>query len=143
VVTVKLTQDIESEGLVTGDVINVDKFSAAAMVKRGVAEEYDADSEPEVAREAAEPATYGGKPAETIDDIHDPDAQRDRRVQTAVRVGGPDPGPPRSPNPAQVPDPAVLEADSDPEPTEHKSGTKAASGAKPRGGDAGGGDTSS
>lgn len=149
-VTVKLLKDIEAEGLFEGDVISVDSLSAAGMVKRGVAAEYtDAD---ETAAEAGEPAEYAGRPAATIDDIHDPEAHHDRRVQTVVRVGGPDPGPPRKVNAAQAPgDIETDSADVQPDPatppaevapTEHKSRKKAASGAQPDGGDAGGGDGS-
>lgn len=145
--TVRLTKDIEVEGLVVGDVMSVDELSAAAMVKRGVAEEYDAHAE-EAQQATAAHAEYGGKPAATIDDIHDPEAHRDRRVQTVVRVGGPDPGPPRKPNAAQAPGDVVAHPGSDPvpagpAPTEHKPRSKAAPGAKPVGGAAGGGDASS
>lgn len=136
-VTVKLTQDIEGQGLFVGDVMSVDKFSAESMIKRGVAEKYDADAQQP--REVDEPAgEYGGKPAQTIDDIHDPEAQRDRRVTTVVRVGGPDPGPPQQPTAAQVPDPVAADKAAAPP----KSSKKAASGAQPAGGDAGGGDDS-
>jgi hypothetical protein len=137
VITIKLTQDIEDQGLYAGDVMQVDKFSAASMVKRGVAEEYDPAAEEQDDGDD-QVAEYGGQPAATIDDIRDPDAQRDRRVTTVVHVAGADPGPPASPPPALVPDPAPEEGGESP----RKISKKAAPGAEPDGGDAGGGDSS-
>lgn len=132
-ITIKLTKDIPDQGLVAGDIMQVDKFSAASMVKREVAEEYNPEQE---AREVDAPSgEYGGRPAATIDDIHDPDAQRDRRVQVSVHVAAADPGPPQQPPAALVPDPAAVPAKA--------SSKKAASGAEPVGGDAGGGDGNS
>jgi hypothetical protein len=139
VITIKLTQDIEDQGLYAGDIMQVDKFSAASMVKRGVAEQYDpAEDELPAVLGDGQDAEYGGQPAATIDDIRDPDAQRDRRVTTVVHVAGADPGPPASPPPALVPDPAPEEGGESP----RKISKKAAPGAEPDGGDAGGGDSS-
>jgi hypothetical protein len=141
-VTVKLTKDITHQGLSEGDVLSVDKFSAATLVERGDAVEYEAAG---VTERTSEPGRYGGQEAETIDDIHDPDVERDRRVQVVTRVGVADRGPALPPEPD---DTAPVTEDT-PTPSRTKSAKAAgkgsapeASGAQPAGGDAGGGDGS-
>lgn len=91
--TVKLTQDLEHEGLCADDVLSVDDFSAASMIERGVAAEYDAAADTDTTTAAGEPARYGGQEARTIDDIRDPQAARNRRVMNFTTVAAPDPGP--------------------------------------------------
>ena len=108
--TIKLSQDIEHEGLVAGDVLSVDDNSAAALIRSGRAEEYD----PQKARSAtadvaAEPSatTYGEQEGvRTIDDIKDPQAARNRRVMSFATVAAADHGPVAA-------DPAAAEAPAD------------------------------
>ena len=137
--TIKLTQDIEHEGLAAGDVLEVDENSAAALVRRGVAVVYD----PAAAADVNEPveATYGDQEGvRTIDDIRDPQAARNRRVMSFATVAAPDPGPAATAA-------AVAPAAPEPEPAPAKTGrpkantgpAQAASDAQSAGGDAGGG----
>lgn len=96
--TIKLTKDIEHEGLAAGDVLSVDENSAAALVRRGDAEVYD-PAAPDPGYDGtnvveAEPTTYGDQEGvRTIDDIRDPQAARNRRVMSFATVAAPDPGP--------------------------------------------------
>lgn len=116
---IKLTKDIEHEGLSAGDVLSVDERSAAHLIKVGEAEEF----EPETVEKV-----------ETIDDIPST-AKRvgAPAVMSAIRVGSADPGPVVAVQP-ETPTLPVKKADTKP--------ASAASGAQPAGGDAGGGDTS-
>lgn len=93
--TIKLTQDIEHEGLVAGDVLSVDENSAAALVRRGAAELYDpATPAAETNVIEASATVYGDQEGvRTIDDIRDPQAARNRRVMSFTTVAAPDPGP--------------------------------------------------
>lgn len=76
---IKLLKDIPAEGFAEGDVISVDEFSAASLIKREFAQEYTTpDGTPE------------GKPVRTIDDIVDPEVARNRAQMTATIVGGED-----------------------------------------------------
>lgn len=149
--TIKLTQDIEHEGLAAGDVLSVDENSAAALVRRGAAEVYD----PAAPADVAEPqeATYGDQEGvRTIDDIRDPQAARNRRVMSFATVAAPDPGPapatpavaPADPAPAD-PDPAVTAATEPEAKAPKRSGRtspeQAAPDAQSVGGDAGGGNS--
>lgn len=140
--TIKLTQDIEHEGLAAGDVLSVDENSAAALVRRGVAVAYD----PAAPADVAEPqgATYGDQEGvRTIDDIRDPQAARNRRVMSFATVAAPDPGPAPTTPAAAPADPAVTAA-AEPEAKAPKrsgrtSPEQAAPDAQSAGGDAGGG----
>lgn len=116
---IRFTQDIPGEGLVEGDIIDVDPFSAASLIDQGKAEEY----KPEEAAADAELDTvrYGGQDVRTIDDIVDPDVARNRRVMTATIVGASDPGPTTvevspdaDPAEAPVPEPAAATVSPDP-----------------------------
>lgn len=93
--TIKLTKDIEHEGLVAGDVLSVDENSAAALVRRGDAEVYDpAAPDPGDDGTNVVEVTYGDQEGvRTIDDIRDPQAARNRRVMSFTTVAAPDPGP--------------------------------------------------
>lgn len=132
--TIKLTQDIEHEGLVAGDVLSVDDNSAAALVRRDLAEVY----EPAAAADAAEAksTTYGDQEGvRTIDDIRDPQAARNRRVMSFTTVAAPDPGPAASTTAEAPAEPAVRAA----RPKTSTTPAQAAPDAKSAGGDAGGG----
>lgn len=146
--TIKLTQDIEHEGLAAGDVLSVDENSAAALVRRGAAELYD----PAAPADVAEPkeATYGDQAGvRTIDDIRDPQAARNRRVMSFTTVAAPDPGPAPA-APADEPSESEPVAPTpEPEPAPAKTGrpktntgpAQAAPDAQSAGGDAGGGNS--
>lgn len=126
---IKLTKDIPGDGLAKGDIVEVDAFSAAALIKRGDAEEYDP------AKAAADTRAEGGEELSglTIDDIVDPQVARNRRTMTATIVGGPGTGP----------SPAVdveTEAPAAPRPTGKPTRPEMAPpGANPAGGATGGG----
>lgn len=152
---VKLTKALAGEGLAEGDVLSVDEFSAAALIKRGDAEEYVAEEAPADAAAPAEEATYGGQPAATIDDIVDPDVARNKRVMTATVVGGPATGGTvrRSPDANPADEPTVEDDTAVQSPTVKAANAKRAKGASTNpelaapaanaaGGDAGGGDGS-
>lgn len=142
--TIKVTKEIPGEGLTPGDVLSVDEFSAAALIERGDAEEY-------------QPEGGDGEHVETIDDIVDPDVARNRRQMTATIVGGPSNGGATLPSPApattdpaapaESPDPLTATPDavshSGSTPTgkagKDKGSELAAPGLNPAGGDAGGG----
>ncbi|OCB44750.1 hypothetical protein A5721_18950 [Mycobacterium vulneris] len=96
--TIKLSQDIEHEGLVAGDVLSVDDNSAAALIRSGRAEEYDPQKAPaaDTTNVVPEPevTTYGNQEGvRTIDDIRDPEAARNRRVMSFATVAAADHGP--------------------------------------------------
>lgn len=156
--TIKLTKTIEHEGLVEGDVISVDEFSAKALIDRQEAEAYE-----------PEEGTAEAEPVRTIDDIVDPEVARNKRVMTATVVGAVDNGPVRrSPDADPAAEPEVVDGDADSldadtsdvnvkatqksskrgGPSTGNSGTKstgpelAAPAANAAGGDAGGGDGS-
>lgn len=113
--TVRLTEDIPADGLAKGDLLTVDAFSAAALIKSKRAEEYDP------AKAAADNRAEGGEELSglTIDDIVDPEVARNRRTMTATIVGGPSAGQSVSqladPNPvASDPDAPSGDTDTDP-----------------------------
>lgn len=97
--TVKLTKDVEHEGRRKGDVVSYDELSAAALIKRGDAEEYEPDKADTAER------------VETIDDIVDPAVVRNKRVMTATVVGAADAGPVR-----RAPDDDPADAPVEPDP---------------------------
>lgn len=143
--TIKLSQDIEHEGLVAGDVLSVDDNSAAALIRSGRAEEYDPQKPPaaDTTNVVPEPevTTYGDQEGvRTIDDIRDPEAARNRRVMSFATVAAADHGPVAA---------ETAEADtskaSRPKPGRPGSTTtssaQAAPDAKSAGGDAGGGNS--
>lgn len=96
--TIKLSQDIEHEGLVAGDVLSVDDNSAAALIRSGRADAYDPEkvSAADTPNAVPEPVvtTYGDQEdVRTIDDIRDPEAARNRRVMSFATVAAADHGP--------------------------------------------------
>jgi hypothetical protein len=118
--TVELLQDIPGDGLVKGDVIDVDHRSAEKLIASERAKEYQP------------PEGAAGERVETIDDIVDPEVARNRRVMNATIVGGVDPGPVVTEVAPADPGPPGKAADK-------STTTAAATGAKPSGGDVGGG----
>lgn len=107
---VKLLQDRPEAGLVEGDIVSYDELSAASVIKRGIAEEYDPEADAAADGEAAETPTYGGQPAATIDDIVDPGVARQKGVMAFSVVADTDPGPRKSPGVTAAE--AVAEAES-------------------------------
>lgn len=146
--TIKLSQDIEHEGLVAGDVLSVDDNSAAALIRSGRAEEYDPQKPPaaDTTNVVPEPevTTYGDQEGvRTIDDIRDPEAARNRRVMSFATVAAADHGPVAA-------EPAAADVDAEDtkasrpkpgRPSTATSSAQAAPDAKSAGGDAGGGNS--
>ncbi|AYB69358.1 hypothetical protein SEA_GRAVAILLIA_16 [Mycobacterium phage Gravaillia] len=129
--TVKFVKDNPGEGLCAGDVLEVDDNSAAALIRRGEAEEYN----PQAVDDArvAEPRTFGDQEGvRTMDDIRDPQAARNRRVMSFTTVAAPDPGPtaPEAAETVSAPQPAAKP---------RTRPAQAAPDAQSAGGDAGGG----
>lgn len=149
--TIKLSQDIEHEGLVAGDVLSVDDNSAAALIRSGRAEVYDpqkpqaADTTTNVVPEP-EVTTYGDQEGvRTIDDIRDPEAARNRRVMSFATVAAADHGPVAAEPAATADVDAEDTKASRPKPGRPSTATssaQAAPDAKSAGGDAGGGNNS-
>ncbi|WP_431231530.1 hypothetical protein ACQ856_18380 [Mycolicibacterium psychrotolerans] len=95
--TIKFKQDVPHEGLAVGDVLEVDDNSAAALIRRDLAEEYNPASAAEAGTNVVEvqSGAYGTQDSgvRTIDDIVDPQAARNRRVMSFTTVAQADPGP--------------------------------------------------
>jgi DNA helicase TIP49 (TBP-interacting protein) len=143
--TIKLSQDIEHEGLVAGDVLSVDDNSAAALIRSGRAEAYDpqapADDTANVVPEPKVTAYGDQEGVRTIDDIRDPEAARNRRVMSFATVAEADHGPVAT-------EPAEADTSKASRPKPGRPGTttttpsvQAAPDAKSAGGDAGGGNS--
>ncbi|ABW88411.1 tail assembly chaperone [Mycobacterium phage Evanesce] len=130
--TVKFVKDNPGEGLCAGDVLEVDDNSAAALIRRGEAEEYNPQAVDAV--RVAEPRTFGDQEGvRTMDDIRDPQAARNRRVMSFTTVAAPDPGPAV----AEAADESVSAPQPAAKPRTRPA--QAASDAQSAGGDAGGG----
>lgn len=109
---VKLLQDRPEAGLVKGDIVSYDELSAASVIERKIAEEYDPskDADGDGVDDATEAPTYGGQKAATIDDIVDPGVARQKGVMSFSVVADSDPGPHKSPGVTAAE--AVAEAES-------------------------------